>query len=133
MATTNDPVSDLLTRVRNAIKAQHRYVDVNGSLLNTAILRVFKDEGFIENFLSKEEGKKSIIRVYLKYAEGRRPIIQGLKRVSRPGLRRYVNRFQIPRVCGGLGISVVSTSKGVMAGETAKRSQIGGELLCYVW
>jgi len=131
--TTNDPISDLLTRIRNSIKAQHRYTDVVGTKIIVALLRILKEQGFIENFLVREEGKYNLVRVFLKYTEGRKPIIHGLKRMSKPGLRRYVKRFQIPKVFGGLGISILSTSKGVMAGDDARLQRLGGELLCYVW
>lgn len=133
IATTHDPISDLLTRIRNALKAQHRFVDVPGTRMNVAMLNILKEQGFIENYLVKEEEKQSLARVYLKYIEGRKPVIHGIKRVSKPGLRHYVTRYRIPKVFGGLGISILTTSKGVMAGDDARKQKVGGELLCLVW
>lgn len=133
MSATNDPIADLLTRIRNAIKAQHRFVDLRFSRINAAIVKILKDQGFIDYFLIKEDEKQGAIRVFLKYAEGRQPIINGIKRVSRPGLRRYVGYSSIPLICGGLGITIVSTSKGLMAGHEAHKLKVGGELLCQVW
>lgn len=133
MSSTNDPISDLLTRIRNAVGAKHRYVDILNSRMNKSIIAILKEQGFIENFMIKEDNKQGIIRVLLKYVEGRQPVINGLKRISKPGLRKFVNYAAIPLVCGGLGISIVSTSKGVLAGHEARKSRTGGELLCYVW
>lgn len=133
MLTTNDPISDLLTRIRNAIQAKHRYVDVMNSRMNRYIIAILKEQGFVENFMVKEEDRHGVIRLLLKYVDGRNPVINGLTRISKPGLRKYVNHSAIPLVCGGLGISIVSTSQGVMAGHEARRNKVGGELLCYVW
>lgn len=133
MSATNDPIADLLTRIRNAIKAQHRFVDLRKSRMNLSIVKILKDQGFIDNYLVKDDETQGTIRVFLKYAEGRLPIINGLKRVSRPGLRRYVGYHSIPLVCGGLGITIVSTSKGLMAGHEAHKIKVGGELICQVW
>lgn len=133
MSSTNDPISDLLTRIRNAVLAKHRYVDVLNSRMSKNIVEILKDQGFIENFMIKEDNKQGVIRVLLKYVEGRTPVINGLKRISKPGLRKYVNHLAIPMVCGGLGISIVSTSRGVLAGHIARKNKAGGELLCYVW
>lgn len=130
---TSDPIADLLTRLRNAIQAKHKYVDILGSRMNTHIVQILKDQGFIESFMVKEDNKQGVIRAFLKYTEGRNPVINGLRRISKPGLRRYVNHSAIPLVCGGLGISIVSTSKGIMAGHEARKNKVGGELLCYVW
>lgn len=134
MSATNDPIADLLTRIRNALKAQHKYVDLRNSRMNQSIVKILKDQGFIDNFLVKEEeGNQGAIRVFLKYGEGRQPIINGLKRVSKPGLRRYVGYSEIPLICGGLGITIVSTSKGLMPGHEARKIKVGGELLCQIW
>jgi small subunit ribosomal protein S8 len=130
----NDPVADFLTRIRNAIKAQHRYVDVDWSKMKQSLAEILKSQGFIENYLVKvDDGQRGTIRMFLKYASGRRPVIQGLKRISKPGLRKYVGHQDIPRFYGNMGLSIVSTSQGVMPGKEAKERGIGGELLCLVW
>lgn len=130
----NDPIADFLTRIRNATKAQHRYVDMDWSKIRQHLAEILKNQGFIENFLVKvDEGQRGTIRMFLKYTEGRRPVIQGLKRVSKPGLRKYVGHSDIPRFYGKTGLSIVSTSQGVMAGDEASKRGIGGELLCLVW
>jgi small subunit ribosomal protein S8 len=127
----NDPVADLLTRMRNAIQAKHRYVDLYHSNLKQNILKVLKEKGLIENYLINEENKKA--RAFLKYAEGRESLITGLRRISSPGLRRYVGHQSIPRIDGGMGLVILSTPKGIMDGETARKLKVGGELLCYIW
>ena len=127
----HDPVSDLLTRLRNAKLARHRYVDFDKSRLKVDLVKVLKDQGFVENFLVNDEARK--VRVFLKYGSDREPVIQGLKRRSTPGLRRYVGYKRIPRVLDGLGIAILSTPRGVIDGETARRLKVGGELLCFVW
>lgn len=129
----HDPIADLLTRIRNASMANHRYVDVPWSVLNQNIVQVLRDEKFVEHYLVKQEDAKSTMRIFLRYTSTREPVIQGLKRISSPGCRRYVGYAKIPRVFNGLGISIVSTSKGVLAGSKARRDKVGGELLCYVW
>ncbi len=129
----NDPVSDLLTRIRNASMAKHRYVDVQWSVLSQDIAQLLKDESFIEHFLVKNEGGKSHMRIFLRYGSNREPLIRGLKRESKPGRRRYVGYNEIPRIFNGLGISIVSTSKGVLVGSEARNRKVGGELLCTVW
>ena len=134
MAAISDPIADFLTRIRNATKAQHRYVDVDWSRIKQNIAGILKAEGFIDDYLVKvDEGHRGTIRLFLKYSEGRRPVIQGIKRASKPGLRRYVASQDIPRFYGGFGLSIVSTSQGVMAGMEAIKKNIGGELLCLVW
>lgn len=133
MSSTSDPISDLLTRIRNSTQARHKYVDLLGSRMNKYIVTILKEQGFIESFMVKEDNKQGIIRAFLKYTEGRNPVINGLRRISKPSLRKYVNHADIPRVCGGLGISIVSTSKGVLVGHKARKEKVGGELLCYVW
>lgn len=130
----SDPIADLLTRVRNSLKAEHRFVDVPWSKLKQNIAEILKSYGFVENYIVKQDdSSRGTIRIFLKYAEGRSPVIQGLKRVSKPGLRRYVGSEDIPTFYGGMGLSIVSTSQGVMAGLEAKKRRIGGELLCLVW
>ena len=130
----NDPIADFLTRIRNAIKAQHRYVDMDWSKMRQNLAEILKGQGFIENYLVKvDEGQRGTIRLFLKYTTGRRPVIQGLKRISKPGLREYVGHQDIPRYYGNMGLSILSTSQGVMAGNEASQRGIGGELLCLVW
>lgn len=130
----SDPIADFLTRIRNAIRAQHRYVDVNWSKIKQDIAEILKSQGFIESYLVKQDNRnRGTIRIFLKYNDGRNAVIQGLQRVSKPGLRRYVNHADIPRFYGGLGLSILSTSQGVMAGSDARNRKIGGELLCLVW
>ena len=130
----NDPVADLLTRIRNAIKAQHRYVDISWSKIKQNIGEILKKEGLIESYLVKHESKqRGTMRIFLKYKEGRKPAILGLKRISKPGLRKYVGFEDIPLFFGGMGLSILSTSQGIMGGTEAKQKKIGGELLCQVW
>lgn len=134
MAVVSDPIADFLTRIRNSTNAQHRYVDVDWSKIKQNIAEILKAQGFIENYLVKHESKeRGTIRMFLKYTEGRQPVIRGIKRMSKPGLRRYVGHQDIPRFYGGLGLSILSTSKGIMAGFDAVTNKIGGELLCLVW
>ena len=130
----SDPIADFLTRIRNATRAEHRFVDVDWSKMKQNIADILKGQGFVENYLVKMESKqRGTIRVFLKYTPLRKSVIQGVKRVSRPGLRRYVSYQDIPRFFGGMGVSIVSTSQGVMAGFDANKRKIGGELLCMVW
>lgn len=130
----SDPVADFLTKIRNAGTARKRYVDISWSKLKQNIAHILKEHGFIESFLvKKDENQRGLIRIFLKYSPMRQPVIQGLKRMSRPGLRQYVKHDDIPMFYGGLGLSIVSTSQGVMAGFDAQKRQIGGELLCMVW
>lgn len=130
----SDPIADFLTRIRNAMNAQHRYVDVEWSKMRQNLAEILKSQGFIESYLVKLDTKqRGTVRVFLKYTAQRKSVIQGLKRVSRPGLRQYVSYEDIPRFYGGKGLSIVSTSQGVMAGLEASKRKIGGELLCMVW
>lgn len=130
----NDPIADFLTRIRNACKAQHRYVDVDWSKMNQNIAEILKAAGFIDNFLiKKDSATRGTIRLFLRYSSGRSSVIQGLKRISKPGLRRYVKYDEIPIFFGGLGVPIVSTSQGILPGSEAKQRKIGGELLCLVW
>jgi small subunit ribosomal protein S8 len=130
---TSDPIADMLTRVRNAIQARHPKVDVPASKLKAEIARILKEEGYIINFKVAEEGAKKTIKIYLKYASNNAPVISAIERVSRPGCRVYVGQTDIPRVLGGLGVALVSTPEGVMTGVQARKKNLGGELLCYVW
>ena len=128
-----DPIADLLTRIRNASKERHEKLEIPASRLKANIVRVLKEEGYIKNFrLSREEGRP-VIKVYLKYADSGSSVIQGIRRVSRPGLRRYSKHESLPRPLGGAGISIVSTSKGVTTGHKARAAKLGGEILCEVW
>ncbi len=134
--TMTDPIADMLTRIRNAIMAGHSYVVVPGSKMKLAIARILKDEGFIENYEVTKDHPQPMIRIWLKYAgdrKDRRSAITGLKRVSRPGRRVYTGRRGIPWVLSGLGIAVLSTSRGVMTGKKARRLGLGGEVLCHIW
>ncbi len=128
-----DPVADMLTRIRNAIQVRHESVMMPHSKLKLAIAKILKDEGYIRDFDVPRGQTHPTLRVHLIYREGRLPAITGLKRVSKPGLRTYVGKGEIPRVFGGLGLAIISTSRGLMAGRQAWRQGIGGELLCYVW
>ena len=128
-----DPVADLLTRIRNAVKERHEKVEVPASRLKANIVRVLKEEGFVKNFrLAREEGIPTL-RVYLKYTTDGQSVIQGIRRVSRPGLRRYTGYETMSRPLSGAGVAIVSTSKGVMTGQRARTQKVGGELLCEVW
>ena len=128
-----DPVADMLTRVRNALQARHQKVDVPLSKLKVEMARILKDEGYIANYKSTEEEGRKVLRLYLKYgADSSSPISQ-IKRISRPGCRVYVGHSEIPRVLGGLGISILTTPKGVMTGRQARKEKLGGEVLCEVY
>lgn len=128
-----DPIADLLTRIRNASKEGHEKLEVPASRLKANIVRVLKDEGYIKNFrLIRDEGRP-VIKVYLKYTDAGSPVIQGIKRMSRPGLRRYSGYEEMPKPLNGAGIAIVSTSKGVTTGHKAKAQKVGGEILCEVW
>lgn len=130
----SDTIADFLTRIRNATRAQHRYVDVCWCKMKQNIAEILKEQGFIESYLVKQENnQRGTMRIFLKYTDQRRPVIQGIKRVSRPGLRRYIGHNDIPHFYGGMGVSIVSTSQGVMGGIEARKRKIGGELLCMVW
>jgi small subunit ribosomal protein S8 len=130
--SVTDPIADMLTRIRNAVMVRHDSVLVPSSKIKMAIARILKEEGFINEFDIIKSEPQQTIRIHLKYDEDKEPILSGLERVSKPGLRVYVGKNEIPRVAGGMGIAIVSTSKGVMTGQQAWRQGIGGELLCYV-
>ncbi len=131
--SVSDPVADFLTCIRNAIGARHRKVDVPSSRMKAELAKVLLRERFINNFKVIEDTKQGVLRVYLKYTDGDAPVISGLKRVSKPGRRVYVNKDRIPRILGGLGVSVVSTSRGLMTDREAREAGLGGELVCQVW
>ncbi len=131
--TVTDPIADLLTRIRNASRAQHRYVDIGWSKMKEEIAKVLKEEGFVNDYMVRKEGSIGTLRVLLRYSKDRESVVRGLKRVSKPGCRKYVQRGDITKVLGGLGISIVTTSKGVMTGARARQAGVGGETLCNVW
>ena len=128
-----DPVADMLTRIRNGIQARHERVEIPASNLKVEIARILKDEGFISNYKVVDGEVQSVLRVYLKYADDGEPVIHGIERLSRPGRRIYRGKKEIPRVLGGLGLSILSTSAGVMSGSQAAQKGVGGEVLCQVW
>ncbi len=130
---TTDPIADFLTRIRNGSRARHSRVDMPSSKMKIEIARILKDEGYVVNFKVVEEKGKKTLRVFLRYTPERRSVITDLKRVSRPGSRRYVGKFGIRQVVGGMGIAIVSTPRGLMTGQAARKEGIGGELLCEVW
>ena len=129
-----DPLADMLTRIRNANTAKHEKVDIPASTLKAHVARILKDEGYIKNYKTIKDGKQGTLRIYLKYeGDGKKQVISGLRIVSKPGLRRYVRAAEIPLVLRGLGVSILSTSKGVMTDREARKVKTGGELLCSVW
>jgi small subunit ribosomal protein S8 len=129
----SDPVADLLTRIRNASRAEHEKVDVPSSKLKVRICELLKDEGFIKNFRVLEDGKQNVLRVYLKYGPGNEKVISGLVRVSKPGRRFYVSHDKVPSILAGMGVAIVSTSRGVVTDRDARKQKMGGEVLAYVW
>ncbi len=129
----SDPVADALTRLRNANAAGHEKVDIPSSRMKVEIARILKEEGFVTNYKVIDDPKQAILRVYLKYGPGNERVIRGITRTSRPGLRIYTRTRKIPRVLSGMGIAILSTSKGVMTDQEARRQAVGGEVLCYVW
>ncbi len=128
-----DAIADLLTRIRNASSAKHATVDVPASNIKKSITQILVDEGYIKGFQFIEDGKQGIIRITLKYSENRTPVIAGLRRVSKPGLRIYSNCEDMPKVMKGLGVAIISTSKGVMTDKKAREMNVGGEVLAFVW
>lgn len=133
MGSMNDPIADLLTNIRNGGTAEKRFVEISWSKIKESILKVLKNQGFIAHYLIKEEDRKKTIRIFLKYCSDRTPVIQKIKRVSKPSLRKYVTSRDIPRVMGGMGIAILSTPKGIMDGMEARLSKVGGELICVAW
>ena len=129
----SDVIADMLTRIRNANSAKHETVDVPASNLKKAIADILKDEGYIAGYQIVEDGKQGIIRITLKYGRGKQRVIQGLRRISKPGLRIYSNCEDMPKVMNGLGIAIVSTSKGIMTDKKARELNVGGEVLAFVW
>jgi small subunit ribosomal protein S8 len=128
-----DPVADMLTRIRNAGSARHQKVDIPASKLKLEIARILKEEGYIANYKAVEEEGRGILRVYLKYGNNNEAAISNVERVSRPGCRVYVRRTEIPRVLGGMGINILTTPRGVMTGQQARKQGVGGEVLCQIW
>ena len=128
-----DPIADMLTRIRNASAARHKELSLPSSKVKREIARILAEEGFIESFDTEPDGVQEKLTLRLKYVEGRTPVVTGLKRISKPGLRVYAKSTEIPRVLGGLGISVLSTSQGLMTDREARKRRVGGEILCYVW
>ena len=133
MSVVTDPLADYLTRVRNGLAAQHDSVEVPASRLKREVSRILKEQGYITGFTVEPTAAGEVIKVDLRYTEARRPVISGLRRVSRPGRRHYVNNGEIPRVQGGMGTAIVSTSSGVMTGHEAKQKGVGGEVVAFVW
>src|SRR5690554_919069 len=128
-----DPIADMLTRIRNGNNAKHDSVDVPASNIKKELAQILTNEGFIKGFDVIEDGKQGIIRIDLKYGKNSEKVISGIKRISKPGLKVYVKSDEIPRVLGGLGIAVLSTSKGIMTDKEARKENVGGEVICYVW
>jgi small subunit ribosomal protein S8 len=128
-----DPISDYLTRVRNALLAEHAEVEVPASRLKKDVTRILKEQGYIADFAVEPTPVGEVIRIQLRYTEERKPVITGIERISRPGRRRYTDKDEIPRVMGGMGTAIVSTSSGVMTGHEAKAKGVGGEVVAYVW
>ena len=128
-----DPIADMLTRIRNGNMVGHEKVDIPGSRIKFAIAQILKDEGYLRDAEFIPDSKQGTIRVYLKYGPNNEKVITGLKRISKPGLRIYAKAEELPRVLGGLGIAIISTSKGIMTDRKARQNQVGGEVLCYVW
>ena len=128
-----DPIADMLTRIRNGNNAKHETVDVPASNIKKEIAKILLNEGFIKGFDVIDDGKQGIIRIQFKYEKDNQKVISGIKRISKPGLRVYVDNTEIPKVLGGIGIAILSTSKGIMTDKNARKSGIGGEVICYVW
>ena len=128
-----DTIADLLTRIRNASSAKHDTVEVPASNAKKAICQILVDEGYVKNYTVTQDGKQGVIKVTLKYGEGKTPVIQGLRRVSKPGLRIYSSAAELPKVMKGLGIAIISTSRGVMTDREARKQNLGGEVLAFIW
>ena len=131
--TMTDPLADMLTRVRNASAVKHESVDVPASNIKKEVARIFLAEGFIKSFDVIEDGKQGIIRIQLKYSRENEKVITGIKRISKPGLRVYTNKDDVPKVLGGLGVAIISTSKGLITDKQAREQGVGGEVIAYVW
>ncbi|HEV2490912.1 MAG TPA: 30S ribosomal protein S8 [Candidatus Acidoferrales bacterium] len=128
-----DPIADMLTRIRNAVRARHPRVDLPASKLKLEIARILKEEGYLSTYKLVDENKKKVLRVFFRYTSDKRSVLTGLRRVSRPGCRRYIGKNEIRPVVGGMGVSILSTPRGIMTGQSARREGVGGELLCEVW
>ena len=133
MAMVTDPVADMLARIRNGSVAEHEKVDIPSSKLKVRLAEILKEEGFIKNFRLIEDKYQGVLRVYLKYGPGQERVISGLRRVSKPGRRRYVGADRIPSVLGGMGVAILSTPRGVLTDRESRKAKVGGEVLCYVW
>ena len=131
--TMTDPIADMLTRIRNANVVKHETVDVPASNMKKEIARILLEEGFVRGYDVIEDGKQGIIRIQLKYGQSGERVISGLKRISKPGMRVYADKHDVPRVLNGLGISIISTSKGILTDKQARKENVGGEVICYVW
>lgn len=131
--SVTDPIADMLTRIRNAAMARHEVVNIPASKMKVAIAKVLKEEGFIREYELVDEPPRKFLRVHMSYGGKKEPVLSGLQRVSKPGLRVYVQKREIPRVYGGLGVAILSTPQGVMTGQSAWRRNVGGEVICYVW
>ena len=131
--TMTDPIADMLTRIRNANTVKHETVDVPASNMKKELARILLEEGFVRGYDVIEDGKQGIIRIQLKYGQAGERVIQGIKRISKPGMRVYTNAYEIPKVLNGLGISIISTSKGILTDRQARKENVGGEVICYVW
>jgi small subunit ribosomal protein S8 len=129
----SDPIADFLTRIRNGGMVYHDKVEVPASNVKKALAEILKEEGFIKDFEYIADNKQGLIRLYLKYGPNRERVITGLKRISRPGLRVYAKKDEVPKVLGGLGVAIISTSQGIMTDKKARQSGLGGEVLCYIW
>ena len=130
---TTDPIADMLTRIRNANNAKHESVEIPASNMKKQIAQILVDEGYIKSFNEIDDGKQDVIKVFLTYGHNKSKVLQGLKRISKPGLRTYVGKEEIPQVMRGLGVAIVSTSKGVMTDKAARKENVGGEVLAFVW
>ena len=130
---STDPIADMLTRIRNANNAKHESVEIPASNMKMQIAQILVDEGYIKSFNVIDDGKQDVIKVFLKYGPNKSKVLQGLKRISKPGLRTYVGKEEIPQVMRGLGVAIVSTSKGVMTDKAARKENVGGEVLAFVW
>lgn len=128
-----DPIADMLTRIRNANHAKHEFVDIPASKIKKEIVNILLEEGYIKGFDVIDDGKQGIIRIELKYQQNKERVITGIKRISKPGLRVYVGKEDTPKVLGGLGIAIISTSKGIVTDKKARKQGVGGEVICYVW
>jgi small subunit ribosomal protein S8 len=128
-----DPIADMLTRIRNALKAKHEEVEMPSSKMKTEIAAILKEEGYIKNYHLIEDSKQGLLKIYFKYGERGESVIRGLKRISKPGCRIYTKSKNIPRVANGLGITILTTPKGVLPDRTCRQQKVGGEVLCYIW